>query len=667
MTRLRARALRRGGLRLRAHALRRGKLPVIALALCSVALSAQTPQRDAAPAIRTGTGTITGVVMSDDGSSTPMRRVRVALESGLIEMPRGVVTDDQGRFTFAALPAGNYTLTATKPAHVPAIYGARRPGERPGLAIAVRDGQRLDNIILRMPRGGVITGTIRQPSGQPAPGVSVQALAVRTIGGQRTTSIARINTTTTDDRGVYRIFGLSPADYVVQATASLSGPFGFAGFSSSSRRVTADEIRWAERAIAGTTASGASAPAAPAPGQSVVFTPVFYPGTPVATAAAVVPLRAGEERSGIDFTMDYVAAARISGTVIGPDGRPATRVQYTLTQADAEADPLARLMSSFSVNSLADGGFAADRVAPGRYVLTVRGAPGGGDGANDMPEMAALRMLFGGAAGGGKAVSSPYTLWAREELDVNGRDITNLTLRLAPGMTVSGRITVDAATLPPIARSSVTVTLAPVMNTSGLPEEAAAMAMFGGGLGGSMGTAGEDGVFEVKGVTPGRYRVNVMAPGMLPISIPGVSLPPPSWMTRSIVMGGRDVSDLIVEIRPNEDVKDLAVTVTDRVTELTGVVYDEAGRPTPAFPIVVFATDRAYWATGSRRVQQARPASDGRYKFTALPAGEYYVCAPTDLDPNDLADPFFLEQLVAASFKLTIAPGEKKTQDLRLK
>ena len=52
------------------------------------------------------------------------------------------------------------------------------------------------------------------------------------------------------------------------------------------------------------------------------------------------------------------------------------------------------------------------------------------------------------------------------------------------------------------------------------------------------------------------------------------------------------------------------------------------------------------------------PASDGTYKITGLPAGEYYVCALTDLDPNDLYDSAFLDQLVAGAFKITLAAGE---------
>jgi hypothetical protein len=49
-----------------------------------------------------------------------------------------------------------------------------------------------------------------------------------------------------------------------------------------------------------------------------------------------------------------------------------------------------------------------------------------------------------------------------------------------------------------------------------------------------------------------------------------------------------------------------------------------------------------------------------------LPAGDYYVCALTDLDPSDLYDPAFLDQLAPVSFKITLADGEKKVQNLKL-
>jgi len=99
---------------------------------------------------------------------------------------------------------------------------------------------------------------------------------------------------------------------------------------------------------------------------------------------------------------------------------------------------------------------------------------------------------------------------------------------------------------------------------------------------------------------------------------------------------------------------------------LSGTVFDGLGRVTPNFPIVVFSTNKEYWTPSSRHVQTARPASDGQFKVTGLPAGEYYVCAVTQVERTEVYDPAFLEQLVGVSFKITIADGQKLKQDLRL-
>jgi hypothetical protein len=88
------------------------------------------------------------------------------------------------------------------------------------------------------------------------------------------------------------------------------------------------------------------------------------------------------------------------------------------------------------------------------------------------------------------------------------------------------------------------------------------------------------------------------------------------WTLKSVMAGGRDVADTGLDVKDN--VSNVTVTFTDRPSELAGTVLDQAGRVTPEFPIVVFSTDKTYWLSGSRRVKQARPASDGTFKVTAF-------------------------------------------------
>ena len=102
--------------------------------------------------------------------------------------------------------------------------------------------------------------------------------------------------------------------------------------------------------------------------------------------------------------------------------------------------------------------------------------------------------------------------------------------------------------------------------------------------------------------------------------------------------------------------------------EVSGILYDGAGRPSGDLSIVLFSTDRAMWFNGSRRVRPAvRPATDGRFTFTGLVAGEYYLAALTDVTPADLNSPQFLELVIPAAIKMAVGDGERKTQDLRIK
>jgi len=121
------------------------------------------------------------------------------------------------------------------------------------------------------------------------------------------------------------------------------------------------------------------------------------------------------------------------------------------------------------------------------------------------------------------------------------------------------------------------------------------------------------------------------------------------------------------EVKPSEDISNVVVTFTDAPAEVTGLLTDAAGRPAPAFALMLFTTDRALWYPGSRRLSPPMgPASDGRFTFKGLAPGEYYLAAVTDVSPAEAADPAFLEQVALSAIKVTVGPGEKRTQDLKI-
>ena len=134
------------------------------------------------------------------------------------------VAVDSGRFTISDLPAGRFTLTVTRASFVTSVYGAKRPG-RPGTPIVVTTGARITDVTVRIWRGAVIAGAIRDEMGAPVANVPVTATPARDVpaGGILTLSN---NGATTNDQGEYRIFGLEPGTYVVSVQASNAAGLG---------------------------------------------------------------------------------------------------------------------------------------------------------------------------------------------------------------------------------------------------------------------------------------------------------------------------------------------------------------------------------------------------------------------------------------------------------
>ena len=160
----------------------------------------------------------TAVIMGNvliGGTGQPADGVRLTLSGNELRGSRSTISDDSGNFAFLALPPGTYTLRATKLGYVSASYGQKQPG-RPGTAIVLAVGQQLKGISLEVPRGGVVSGTVYDEKNRPAVSVPVRLLQWTWNLGERVLTSA--GSGTTDDRGIYRIFGLAPGDYVVNAT-----------------------------------------------------------------------------------------------------------------------------------------------------------------------------------------------------------------------------------------------------------------------------------------------------------------------------------------------------------------------------------------------------------------------------------------------------------------
>ncbi len=636
---------------------------------------APTPQ--AAPARdnslpSTGTGVVSGVVMLDDGSQQPVRHARVTLRSVDARGERTITTDDGGRFAFANLPQGAYNLSAAKAAYVTAFYGSKHPGRGPGTPISLTNDHPLTDIKLSMPRGGVITGRVFDDFGGAVPNANVQVMQYRTSGGERTLVPAGGGRVSTDDRGIYRAYGLTPGAYAVSVQ-----PPSISNQGVEVRMLSSTEMQAALTAVQqgnhpvgapapGSTVSATNRPAdsasaatVPAQGKPVGYATLYYPGTWSSTDAQTVSVAAGQELSGIDIPMHLLPTSRLEGTVVGTDGQPVPGVQLTMIAGSQ----ILGGGSLTSVRTNAEGKFSTQNIAPGHYVLFGRGPSGPPPAPSGPPPAGPAGTLPSPPppppppppGGGGISIGGPIFVrdsatsrqYVQQELDFAGEDITGLTLTLQEGMTISGKVVFDGRTLaPPTDLSRIQIGMVPASPRGVI-------------LGISQPQVDASGTFTMAGVTPGRYRLVANVPGSTPTS---------GWQLKSAIIDGHDTLDDALDLKPGQNVSGAVLTFTDQMGELSGKLMDSDGKPAPGYTILLFSTDRALWPTGSRRIQQPiQPASDGKYRATGLPAGEYYLAAVTDLDPQDWGDPAYMEQVAAAALKITIADGEKKTQDLKVK
>ena len=155
-------------------------------------------------------GTISGRVTAE---GRPLSGIAIALRSSGRDgsQPfRRTATDAQGRYQFSAVTPGTYEISPLSPRFVLPDYN--RLGSQ-GLAtskiIAIGEGEDVSNVDLALVRGCVVTGKITDPEGRPLIEQDVQLH--RLDGALNPYYVDRF----TDDRGIYRIFGLPPGKYRV--------------------------------------------------------------------------------------------------------------------------------------------------------------------------------------------------------------------------------------------------------------------------------------------------------------------------------------------------------------------------------------------------------------------------------------------------------------------
>src|SRR5262245_26032835 len=153
---------------------------LVALGMASVSVVGQQPPRDTPPLAK-GTASIHGRVT--DANGRPLARVEIRAGNGLGQQT-AALTDGEGKYDLVEMPAGVFTVVATKANYVRSSWGEQRV-EGPGKRITIADGQKLDNINIRLMRTGAITGKIVDEFGDAVTDVVVMPMRYQYVQGTR--------------------------------------------------------------------------------------------------------------------------------------------------------------------------------------------------------------------------------------------------------------------------------------------------------------------------------------------------------------------------------------------------------------------------------------------------------------------------------------------------
>ncbi len=598
--------------------------------------AAQAPRDTSGGVIRVpvGTASISGVVVSAE-SGRPLRKARLLLNGQSRNaaasredvatgdgLSRAALTDDQGQFTFDGLPAGQFTIEASRDQYLPSSYGQKKPG-RPGTTIDLGAAQHLQ-ISIPLTRGGVITGTVVDELGEPLMNARVRAMRFLLVNGFR--RLRSASEARTDDRGVYRIFGLEPGEYLLSGTQPVSADGG------EEMQLAMEELLTSLRTAAAARGSNLSSIAVPVPARATgaaqtPFAPTFYPGVTSPGSASRLTVEGGVERSGVDIRLLPIRTGTITGVVSGaPDSN--TRVQVLLQNTDASAEP-----TTMTTNASATGEFVLPGVQPGSYMVYAQTLPG-----QPQPVMVNGQRIVT-PSGGDVRTTNFARLHGRTPVIVEGERPSAIVITLMPGRPIAGHVTYDLRQ-PPTRGTSTTISIAPIPQNPQLPAFNTSPQT----------DVDSDGNFTLPGIRPGRYILRASGPGLL----------------KSVMWSGQDTLDVGLEVTADTDVSGVELTMTDRPSTLSGTITTADGKPATDTTIVVAPTNSGLWRNGSRRIATTRPTTDGRYVIRGLPAGEYYLAAVTDVEAGEQFDPEFLRALVGAAVTVTMTDGGTTTQGLRV-
>ena len=290
----------------------------------AVSLSAQSTTTPAAKAPR---GSVSGrVTIKDKGAGGVAVSLRKT-EMNPYEQYLKATTDHDGFYRIANVPAGSYEVVPSAPAFVLA--------EQRTKAVVIGEDDTVENINFALVRGGVITGKVTDADGRP---LILQQVSLFTAEAftqptqpQAQRQVYPFTSVQTDDRGIYRMYGLRAGRYKV-ATGRSDDTFA-PGFSQ----------------------------------MRATYNQVFHPDVSDQAKATIIEVSEGSEATNVDIKLgSALQTFSVSGRVVDSEkGLPLPNIQFAFQRlagqrAEFINQPLA---------SNAQGEFFAEGLVPGKYQI----------------------------------------------------------------------------------------------------------------------------------------------------------------------------------------------------------------------------------------------------------------------------------------------------------
>ena len=328
----------------------------------------------------------------------------------------------------------------------------------------------------------------------------------------------------------------------------------------------------------------------------------FFPGGAQVHDARPVALTRGREATGTDFVVLRVPVVRVGGKVVDSTGKP--------VPASIRLRPVEGLPLGVSGSVTPEGQFLLYSVPPGEYWLLASHLTA----ADRVMEFAAMR------------------------LSVGAQDQMMLSVTLAPGAVVNGRVETDGSPMPAWRGTRVDAVpteldFPPARRPTPPPPLVA-----------------PDGSFRLNGIT-GRHLLRL------------ASLPA-GWAVKSVSLEGKDITDTGGEFVAGQQPQNVTIVVTDRSGTVAGSVTDRDGRA-QAYRVVAFPEDERRWSEHSRFIRATPPRTDGTFEISGLLPVEYFVVASV-LDEGEWFDPEVLRRLKKGAAPVPVKAGDTATVKLQV-